>query len=340
MARVAICPDVEGPHGGDRLVRCLALAEELSARGVSPTFICDTAPLPWARLQIEARGLDLVPPPSAADGYASLLDRLEVDAVVLHPPPSGTDVDTAVPATGRPTLAIVDGAARSAGAHVVVDPNIEARHERRTAADGPTVLAGVEYALVRNDVLANRPISPPQRRSVEVPRVTALFDEADWAAVGPRVAQTLAATGRSVEATFVTPDEQAGRDIAAVRSAPHQRIEVAAPSWRLHERLARSDVVIGAARHSTYEWLCMGASLCLVWTAEEQVERYRQLMVRRVVVGLGSAEELRADAAAGTERMARLLSDARERTRLGEAGWRLVDGLGRARVADALLALL
>jgi hypothetical protein len=84
----------------------------------------------------------------------------------------------------------------------------------------------------------------------------------------------------------------------------------------------------------------MGASLGLVWVSDDQVDRYRRLMVRRAVVGLGSAEDIAAGSVSGVEKMTRLLSDARERARLAETGWRLVDGLGRARVAEALLDLM
>nr|MDQ4008817.1 spore coat protein [Actinomycetota bacterium] len=153
------------------------------------------------------------------------------------------------------------------------------------------------------------------------------------------LARVLAETGRPFEAVFVAADEGERAEIARVRPAPRQRIDVAEPTWRLHERVGRADVVLGPAGSSAYEWLCLGAAVGLVWADEARVEDYRWLMVRRAVVGLGSAASLRDDPGPGVDKATRLLSDARERTRLAEAGWRLVDGLGRARVANALLRL-
>ncbi len=337
---VTVCCDVGGSAGKDRLVRCLALAEELLSRGTQVTFVCDVEGSEWAQMQLRARRLDVLAPPATTREYVDLLDRLSSEAVVFDRTGADDPLPAAVHETGRATLVIAGPDRRGAGADLVVAPDVEAEDSDGTAAADRTVLAGLDYALMRNDVLANRPISPPERRPVEVPRVTAVFDGPASAEAGPATARVLAATGRSFEAAFVVADDRARSDIAAVRLAPRQRIDVVEPSWRLHERLGRSDVVLGAAGPSAFEWLCMGAPVGLVWTSEDQVERYRRLMVRRVVVGAGAAADLAGDPTQGVDKMTRLLSDARERSRLGESGWRLVDGLGRARVANALLALV
>ncbi|MGH3354391.1 MAG: spore coat protein, partial [Nocardioidaceae bacterium] len=210
---------------------------------------------------------------------------------------------------------------------------------RLRAPQEASVLAGLDYALLRNDVLANRPIASPQHDTVEVPQVLGVFgdDSIDTAA---SLARVLAECDRPVEATFVHADARARADVEAVQPAFRQRFEVVEPDPRVVERVVRADVVLSDAGTSAWELLCLGAATGLVWSAEDQVEAYRGLMVQRVVIGLGSVEGLRDDPAPGVEKMTRLLGDARERTRLADAGWRLVDGMGRARVADALLALL
>jgi spore coat polysaccharide biosynthesis predicted glycosyltransferase SpsG len=340
MTHLAICCDVGPKQRPDRLLRCLALAEELDSRGATVAFVCDANTTEWTQLQLRARGIEWTPPANTADEFVSLLGRLEVDAAVFDSSDLVGDVCATVRKAGFPTLAVVDGDADDAEADVVVDPNVEAQESRPGRRDGSTVLVGLDYAPMRNDVLANRPVSPPRRDGVEVPRVTALFDEESSASAAGAVARVLAETGRPFEATFVVSDHEAREAVGAVRPAPRQRIDVAEPSWRLYDRLARSDVVLGDAGRTTYEWLCMGASLGLVWVSDDQVDRYRRLMVRRAVIGLGSAQDLAVGPVSGVEKMMRLLSDARERARLAESGWRLVDGLGRARVADALLDLL
>ena len=340
MTHLAICCDVGPEHRPDRLLRCLGLAEELATRGATVAFVCDATRSEWAQMQLLARGIEWTPPARTPDEFVRLLGRLEVDAAVFDSETLVGDVCAAVRKGGLPTMAVVDGAAGDAQADVVVVPSVEADEPRGASRNGSTVLVGLDYAPMRNDVLANRPVTPPRRDSVEVPRVMAVFDDEGTASGAGAVARALAETGRPFEATFVVSDRAAREAVTDVRPAPRQRFVFAEPAWRLYDMLARSDVVLGAAGTTTYEWLCMGASLGLVWVSEDQVERYRRLMVRRAVVGLGSAEDLATGSVAGVEKMTRLLSDARERARLGETGWRLVDGLGRERVADALLGLL
>ena len=339
MTHVAICCDIGPEHGPDRLLRCLGLAEELATRGVTVAFVCEATKSEWAQMQLLARGIEWTPPVSTPDEFVRLLGRLQVDAAVFDSEALAGDVCAAVRKGGLPTLAVVDGAVADAKADVVVAPGVEADEPGAPSRDS-TVLVGLDYSSMRNDVLANRPVTPPRRDAVEMPRVMAVFDGEGTATGVGAVAHLLAETGRPFEATFVVTDPEAKEAVAAVRPAPRQQFSAAAPTWRLYDMLARSDVVLGAAGRTAYDWLCMGASVGLVWVSEDQVERYRRLMIRRAVVGLGSANDLAGGSVSGVEKMTRLLRDERERARLAEAGWKLVDGLGRARVADALLGLL
>ncbi len=225
-------------------------------------------------------------------------------------------------------------------ADLLLDPNVGAEEVQHPLPRDCTRLAGLEYAPLRNDVLANRPISAPVPASVEVPKVLVLLDEVDMPDAGAWVVRTLVATGRPFDATVVAPEAEAREQVHAVRPAPRQSITAIAPDTRLAERVVRSDAVVAAAGPSTAELLCLGAAVGLVWITDADVETYRQLMVQRAVIGLGSVEALGKDPDAGAEQAARVLSDSRERARLAESGWRRVDGLGRARAVDALVGLL
>jgi spore coat polysaccharide biosynthesis predicted glycosyltransferase SpsG len=338
--RVALCCDVGTTVVTDHVVRCLALADELLTRGATVGFCCDAGSVPWAQAQIAARGLHVEPPAGGPDAYVRMLDRLGADGVVFDAPRLEPEVYAAVRRAGLPTLAVVDGDRVGPEADVLVDPNVGAEERRLPAPTGSTVLAGPDYALMRNDVLAYRPISVPTLHDVEVPRVVAVLDDAGDAEAGLAAARVLADTGRPFEATFVmsSPRERSG--LADVRLAPRQRVDAVAPDLRVHERVAVADVVLSVAGPLTLEWLCLGVAAGLVWDSEDRVELYRNLMVRRAVVGLGSAAGLTDEPEAAAGRASRLLGDAAERARLAEKAWRMVDGLGRNRVVDALLGLL
>jgi spore coat polysaccharide biosynthesis predicted glycosyltransferase SpsG len=334
---VAVMCDVERPTGGPRLLRCLALAEELTSREVAVTFMCDPVEGGQAEAQLRARGLEAVPLPAGVEKLPALLDRLGAHAVVVDSPTPPSGLYDAVRQTGRGTLAIADTNRDAAAADVVVVPHVGA--EEATAANpaGGSVLAGVDYALMRNDVLANRPISAPRPRGAEIPAVVALLDDARSVTA---LARVLVATGRPFTATFLTSVPDAADAAARVRLAPRQQIEVDEPGWKVHQQVARADLVLTTPTPATYEWLCLGSAVGLAWVDEDSVETYKRLMVRRAVRGLGAVADLADDPEAGTEKAARLLSDARERERLADVGWHLVDGLGRARVADVLLELV
>jgi spore coat polysaccharide biosynthesis predicted glycosyltransferase SpsG len=338
--RVAVRCDLATATGRRHVVRSLALAEELALRGVQVLFVADVEADDWARMHIAARGLEAVPPVVTPDEHVELVDRLAADAVVFDAHHLPHEVYTAVRDTGRPTLAAVDGDLRGAEADLLLDPNVGAEEVQHRLPRDCTRLAGLEYAPLRNDVLANRPISAPVPASVEVPKVLVLLDEVDMPDAGAWVVRTLVATGRPFDVTVVAPEAEAREQVQAVRPAPRQRIAAIAPDTRLAERVVRSDAVVGAAGQSTAELLCLGAAVGLVWVTDADVETYRQLMVQRAVIGLGSVEALGKDPDAGAEQAARLLSDSRERARLAESGWRRVDGLGRARAVDALVGLL
>jgi spore coat polysaccharide biosynthesis predicted glycosyltransferase SpsG len=338
--RVAVRCDLATATGRLHVVRSLALAEELALRGVQVLFVADVEADDWAHMQIAARGLETVPPVTTADEHVQLVDRLAADAVVFDAHRLPHEIYTAVRDTGRPTLAAVDGDLRGAEADLLLDPNVGAEEVQHRLPRDCTRLAGLEYAPLRNDVLANRPISAPVPASVETPKVLVLLDEVDMPDAGAWVVRTLVATGRPFDVTVVAPEAEAREQVQAVRPAPRQRIAAIAPDTRLPERVVRSDAVVAAAGPSTAELLCLGAAVGLVWVTDADVETYRQLMVQRAVIGLGSVEALGKDPDAGAEQAARLLSDSRERGRLAESGWRRVDGLGRARAVDALVGLL
>ncbi|MGH3356064.1 MAG: spore coat protein, partial [Nocardioidaceae bacterium] len=167
--RVAVCCDLAPETGTTHLVRCLALAEELASRGVEIVFVCDADSVPWAQPQITARGMTVVAPVATAGQHVDLLERVAADAVVFDSRLLPRAVFAAVRRTGRPTLAIVDGEVVEIEADILVAPSMGAEAGRLRAPQEASVLAGLDYALLRNDVLANRPIASPQHDTVEVP---------------------------------------------------------------------------------------------------------------------------------------------------------------------------
>jgi spore coat polysaccharide biosynthesis predicted glycosyltransferase SpsG len=167
----------------------------------------------------------------------------------------------------------------------------------------------------------------------------AVFGGTDAYGAGPHAVAALAATGLPFDATVVAPRPELVEAIRAVPLADGQRVEPIGPTSRLAAEVIASDLVISASGTSTWELLCLGAVAGLVCVVDNQVLGYERTVATGAAAGIGLLSELTRGPDQAVPVLTRLLSDRDERARLAAAGWRLVDGQGRARVADALLGL-
>ena len=333
MTVVGIRCDAGPRTGVGHLVRCVALAEELVARGVGVRFLSDLGGLEWAEAQLTQRGLPWNPAPFDPVGLVAAAERLRLDALVVDSytlPPQHT---VAVRKTGRPVLAIVDGDFRGQSADIYVDQNLDA-HIQVTAAQG---LAGLDYALLRASVRQLRPLSPPVHTATRTPKVVAFFGGTDAYHAAPQVAGLLARTGVPFEATIVGANEQVRHELHAVEPGPGQRFDIIAPTDNLPKLLAEADLAVSASGTSTWELLCLGLTSALVWVVDNQILGYERTIARGYAAGIGQLGHLDDDSVVT---LRRLLTDAEARTSLAAKAWAAVDGRGVERVADALLDLV
>jgi spore coat polysaccharide biosynthesis predicted glycosyltransferase SpsG len=320
-------------------MRCLALAEEVRRRGAELVFVCDAHTVPWAAEQIAARGIPVERAVWSPDEHVELFNRLKLDGVVFD----SYDLDASVYAAVRaclPTLAIVDGDFRGAEADVLVDQNLAAELDHPDLPRDAVRLAGLRYVMIRDEILDHRPAAPPDDRPSVVPRVFAFFGGTDAFGAGPYVARALAATGLPFEATVVAPAPDLAAQLAAVELQPTQRLDVIGPTDQLASRVREADLTISASGTSTWELLCLGATAALVCVVDNQVMGYERAVDTGAAAGLGLLSALQQDSSSADQVLKRLLGDPAERGRLARAGWQLVDGRGRERVADALLRLI
>jgi spore coat polysaccharide biosynthesis predicted glycosyltransferase SpsG len=321
-------------------MRSLALAEELKGRGAEVVFVCDSHTVPWANDQILARDIPVEPAVWTPDEHVELFARLGLDAVVFDAYDLDAEVFTAVRASGIPTLAIVDGELRGAEADVFVDQNLGSELDEPELPAGATRLAGLDYVLLRDEVLSLRPVEPPAPRADGVPKVFAFFGGTDAFGAGPYVVAALAATGVPFEATVVAPGEDLAEAIGAVELGAGQYVEVIGPTSQLAKAVVASDLAVSASGTSTWELLCLGATAGLVCVVDNQVMGYERAVATGAAVGVGVLSDLKVDPSAAAAVLRKLLTDPVERARVAAAGWKLVDGQGRVRVADALFHLI
>ncbi|GAA3574435.1 spore coat protein [Kribbella ginsengisoli] len=340
VLRVGVRCDVGVRRGVGHVMRSLALAEELRGRGAEVVFVCDSPSVPWADEQIRARGIAVEPAVWGAGEHVEMVRRLGLDAVVFDSYDLPGEVFSAVRGSGVPTLAIVDGELRGADADVLVDQNLGAEFDRPVLPQGSVRLAGLEYVMLRDEVLASRPVEAPILRVGGVPRVFAFFGGTDAYGAGPYVVRALAATGVVFEATVVAPGDELAEAIGAVQLQPGQDVRVIGPTSELAKAVVESDLVVSASGTSTWELLCLGATAGLVCVVDNQEMGYERAVATGAAAGVGTLASLKADVTEAAAVLRKLLTNPQERQQLAQAGWKLVDGQGRARVADALLHLI
>ncbi|HEX6445459.1 MAG TPA: hypothetical protein VF053_10250 [Streptosporangiales bacterium] len=336
---VAFCCDAWPSVGVGHVMRCLALAEELAERGYEPVFVADVAGLPLAARQLATRGFGVAPPAAGVDAYVAAVCAAAPVAVVLDSYTLPPGVSRRLRASGLPVMAMVDGELRGYEADLYVDQNVGAEGDAVAVPAGRSRLAGSAYALLRDELVRARPREPRADADVPVPRVLAFFGGTDAFGASPAVLRALAATALPFEGTVVVGRGDLAAELAAVPVADGQQVTPIPPTDRLAELVLAADLVVTAAGSSTWELLCLGAATAVVRVADNQRVGYDRAVATGAVVGLGALDELRADAGRATGTLARLLTEPAERSRLRRTGWHLVDGLGRERVADALLAL-
>ncbi|HUR06222.1 MAG TPA: hypothetical protein VM347_26985 [Nonomuraea sp.] len=339
--RVGFRCDAGVVSGVGHLMRCVALAEELCGRGAEVLFLGEVAGSEWAGSQLRQRGFPLCSAPAEPAALVELVRVFGLDAVVLDSYVLAAGTGAALRAAGTAVLAIIDGDPLGQEADLYLDQNLGAElrpfqpPRERPAEHGPrgesmagpwgARLAGASYVLLRDSVLLMRGTARRRPARSDGPLVLCFFGGTDSAGVAPAWAGALCATGLPFRATVVSP----------VPFDVDGPVTVIPPTDRLPGLMAEANLVVTAAGSAVWELLHLGVPAALSWVADNQLIGYEALVGGGIAAGLGPAPD-----AAAVGVLARLLADPAVRDEYGRRGARLVDGRGRERVADALLALL
>jgi spore coat polysaccharide biosynthesis predicted glycosyltransferase SpsG len=323
--------------GVGHVIRCLALADELLARGAEVTLVGHVGDVAWVEEQVRERGLDHIQAPGDADGLTALAARLGLDAMVLDGYHLDPQCGTSLRATGVVVLAISDGPfGAEQEADIVLDQNLGAVAD---PARSGTVLAGLDFVLFRDQVLRHRRSPRSLDPASSPPRVLTVFGGTDPYAAGPVVVPLLLATGLPVHVVAVAPRPEIAEQLRALETGAGQTIEVVAPVEDLAALAVTCDLAVTAAGSSVWEFLCLGVAAALICVTDNQAVGYDAVSAQEVAVPVGQLAALRDDPQArdaGVDALRRLVGDPAARRALAERGQRLVDGRGRQRVADAL----
>jgi UDP-2,4-diacetamido-2,4,6-trideoxy-beta-L-altropyranose hydrolase len=322
-------------------MRCRALAQAWQDAGGSSVFL--VAELPSAiRERLSSEGIEIIHVPaergSVADSeHTSRLSReIEATWVVLDGYAFGTGFQRAVKQTRRQVLAIDDyGQCDHYHADFVLNQNLHAEEVFYHRRDQSTrLLLGTDYVLLRREFLKYRHY---ERAIPEVGRkVLVTLGGADPENITEKVVRALdliSVDGLEV----VVVAGSSNRYLDSLRTAVARsrlRIQLLVNVTDMARLMAWADAAVTAGGSSVWEFALLGVPALGIGRAPQETQLLRAAGASGMIVDLGFHPDVLPPTIA--HRLAQLLSDADERTRLSRTAQRMVDGLGPERVLRAL----
>ena len=336
MAEILFHCDAGPRVGGGHVMRSLTLAGELARRGLAPVFAA-TPEVSSVLDRFDAAGFGRRPWGESPGGSA---------AVVVFDHYGLTADDHRALAQGRPTLVIDDLANRPLGADLLLDPSPERvpdDYAGKLPAATPLLL-GPAYALVRPAFADARAAALTRRTEMTAGapdrpvRVLVSLGLTDVGGITGRIAARIQPRLGHAQATLVLGSGAPSLETTRRLAERDPRLDVVVDAADMTRLVAEADLVVGAGGSSTWERAALGAPSLLVVLADNQAAAARALEAR------GAVERVDARApdfeAAFDRAFTGLLSSPDRRARLSRTSAALCDGLGAARVADAVQRMI
>ncbi len=331
-----------GPKIGlGHLQRSLSLAAALKQEGTISRFLLNeepASPAYVAQFGFSAEMLGSAASWSREDAAATVqaAARYAAQAVLVD----GRDVTAAyldqLRAAGCVVIVRDDMARFPFSCQVVVNGNADARRLPYVSSSGDTrFLLGPAYVVLREEFWS----VPARAASPSVRQVLVTLGGADPQQLMPQLLRLLDDVPGDFGVTAVIgpyfEDREAIRQ-TAIRM--QRRVRVLESPTALRERMLESDLAISGGGQTLYELARAGCPTVAIQVGSDQAGQLQALADAGCVRSIGHVEQ--GDALLRVrEAVVSLLADAPARHALVQAGQRLIDGQGAARVAGALLEL-
>ncbi|MGZ3273112.1 MAG: UDP-2,4-diacetamido-2,4,6-trideoxy-beta-L-altropyranose hydrolase [Caulobacteraceae bacterium] len=338
--RILAFPDCGPRIGGGHVMRCLTLAQALTARGAAVAFAAN----PPAQAVLTAFGArDLTVYPVSDDVTEAVqqavagAEAFKADWVLLDH--YRLDAAQEAELKGPRRLAVLDDLAdKPRTADLVLNPGYGATASAYIGLvpDEARVLAGPAYALVRPEFAAHREAALARRREGgHLRHILVSLGLTDVEGITGRVVQALRPHIGDLVLDVVVgeaaPSLAALRDQAKTDCALRLHVETHA----MAELMSQADLAVGAGGGSVWERATLGLPTVTVILADNQAAMIRAMDQVGLTLAVDArAEDFEAKLAAAVRR---LVDDAALRRWLFEAPCHACDGLGADRVAEAML---
>jgi UDP-2,4-diacetamido-2,4,6-trideoxy-beta-L-altropyranose hydrolase len=337
--RLLIRADAGRAIGYGHVIRCLALAQEWRLGGGQVLFASALLPPAIAALVraegMEAAALD-VEPGSAADAAATdaLRRRWQADWIAVDGYRFRESFLRPLRAGGTPLLLLDDaGGIEPALADAILNQNLHAIEGLYpTAAEGPALLLGTRFALLRLDIRRQRPRPEPAPAGRRLLITMGGGDEANATAgvleaLRPHAASPWDAT------VLVGGANPNGPAIEAAARVFGGRVDVRVGDFQVGRWLAWADTAVANAGSTAWELAYMGLPSLLLATSPNQRPVAESLAAAGAALALTPQPSVMEDLA---EPLRVLLGGAARRAALARRARGLVDGFGAHRAVAAL----
>lgn len=315
-------------------MRCLALAQAWQDAGGMTTFAIAEMP-EGLRSRLDTNGLTLsrieATPGSSQDAIEVVAQARQLKAgwIVVDGDRFNSDFLQQVCSNGLRVVLLDDFAEReSFSADLIVNPNLGADAELyRLRGSRAQVLTGPRYVLLR------REFQQFQERNFDTKgnRVLITMGGSDPENLTPRIAVPLAACA-DLQLTVVAGAGYPNVDELGALSASNVRVLV--DSHNMADLMKESDLAIIAAGGTLWELLSAGCVALSYSRNTVQMRVVQSLAEDGIVVDVG--ETSRFDPANLVSAVKSLADSNSTRARMASLGRNLVDGLGAARVVEAI----
>jgi UDP-2,4-diacetamido-2,4,6-trideoxy-beta-L-altropyranose hydrolase len=310
--------DASEQIGAGHLVRCLAVADEARAHGLTSAFLAPETGPAYSKWVTEA-------------GHA-LIDRPPADTkvgwVIVDHYGIGENWLSAQMGVASRSLAIDDLANRPLPVDVLVNPNpwASAEEYRSFVGDQTDLRLGLRFAPIRRPF-----VSPDQRDHGSIGRVVVALGGGD-----STTATRVAIDGVRSALPDVPIDVIVGPrgDVSDFVADPGVLVHSMIGAAEVAGLMARADLAIGAAGTSSWERCATRLPSVVLQLADNQRRVAEALASAGAAVNVGRLSEDSATlVATAVDRLAR---DPGARQEMADAAGRLVDGRGAARIANIL----
>lgn len=343
MTRVAFRLDASAAIGTGHLMRCLALADALAARGADTTLLARNLPPALADL-VGRQGhrlvqLDVGPQEHDAQATLTALRGLGgVDWLVVDHYGLGADWERTAAAAAERVLVIDDLADRPHDCHALLDQTLADATADRYAGLLPArcrTLLGPRFALLRPQFAAARAALRPRDGGIR--RILVAFGGSD---PGNE-------TAKALEALEQLARPELSVDVVLGAASPHVE-DIRARAARLPQTrlllqvadmaglMSAADLAIGGGGITTWERCCLALPTLAIAIAGNQVGGLEAAGRAGALLYLGPASAV--SAASVRDALATLLRAPSLMRAMSSAAGAVCDGQGCERVAAALLS--